>query len=87
MRLFALCLSFNDFCREVEFTSVQIDTNCRYALWISFLEIYNERILDLLEDDIQKCKKDVKVEDKSTKIFHFLLPWQLKIREQPEEYS
>lgn len=38
-------------------TTLPVDPNCRYAVFISYLEIYNEKIYDLLDDtrNVQVC--------------------------------
>ncbi len=32
-------------------TQVDMDPDFLYAIWVSYLEIYNERIFDLLDDN------------------------------------
>lgn len=34
-----------------------VSNNCYYSLWVSFVEFYNEKIIDLLEEDQTKVKQ------------------------------
>lgn len=45
--------------RVSDSTIVEMNPNSCHALWVSYMEVHNERIYDLLVDDVDKANREV----------------------------